>query len=351
VIVGAEQNERKTRVAFGYTALGTANLYEGNFADLGTIPGGAANQPFLFDDETDSKNRALYGQVMLSVAERTKLLAGVRYDRARQERRGDRDGGAAADINTDEAHTKRLGVTHDLSEALTVYASYAESFNPVDAVTSSGELLDPETGNAYELGLKGEWLGKRLGASLAVYRQELDNRPIPDPTDPDFSISGGLQRTRGVELEVSGSPYPGFTVGAAAAWFDSKHIDRRDPDYGLRPYGSYDRMASLFTSYEIQGGSWRGLGLGATVFSVGKESLSFGGNGDFYGSGTDELYVDGYERVDLNLYYKELAGWNLSLQVRNIEDRVYIERVRDASGSNYFGSPRAVLFRAERRFE
>src|SRR5262249_48834208 len=119
---------------------------------------------------------------------------------------------------------------------------------------------------------------------------------------------------------------------------------------GLNPYGSVDRLASLFVSYELQSGVLKGFGLGATLVSEGKRSASFAGATDLYSNGTDEIFLEGYERVDLDFFYRGLPNWDLSVHVRNVGDKTYIERFRDVSGSNYFGAPRAVLFRAQYRF-
>jgi iron complex outermembrane receptor protein len=275
----------------------------------------------------------------------------MRYDQAKQQNRDNHvEGGMLVDDTVADATTLNFGATYDFSKNVTGYVRYAESFTPVTAITTSGEILDPETGQSYELGVKTEWFDRRLGASLAVFRQDRDNVPMPDPTNPDFSVSGGLQRTKGIEIELAGSPVDGLTLGAAAAWFDSEHIDPADESFGLTPYGAFQNLAGLFASYELQGGPLRGFGFGATLAIVGKLSLSFGGSGSLYGTGTDALFVDGYERLDLNFYYKGIPKWNFALQVRKATDEVYIERSRDASGSNYFGSPRAALFRAEYKF-
>ena len=351
LLFGVEKNRRHNTTAFGYTSLGTVNIYDGDFESLGTIPGGAGNQPFDVEDDTVSINDAAYAQVILSVTERTKLIAGTRYDQSNQRRRG-RSNFTNDDVGkkSDSAHTFRFGLTHDFTPNITAYGSYAESFNPVDAVTKTGEILDPETGKGFEAGIKTEWFAKRVGATAAIFQQELENQPIPDLTDPDFSVSGGRQRTNGIELELTGSPIPGLTIGASATWLDSKYIDPADPYIGLNPYGSVDRLASLFVSYEIQSGMLRGFGLGATLVSEGKRSASFAGAADQYGNGSDEIFLSGYERVDLNFFYKGLPNWDLSLHVRNVTDEIYIERFRDVSGSNYFGAPRSVLFRAQYRF-
>ena len=347
-LVGVAGNQRKNHTAFGYAYIAVANIYADNFAAYGTVPGGAGSLPFNVDNSNTSKNQSVYGQVLLSLLDRTKLLIGTRYDWSEQSRTDNLAG--SGDSQRVGASTSRIGLVQDLTAELTAYASYAQSFNPVDAYSKSGEILQPERGTGYEIGLKGEWFDKKLQGSMAVFQQELDNRPITDPTDPNFSVSSGLQRTKGLELEISGTPYPGVTLGAAGTWLNSRYVNSQDPDYGLRPYDTVDRFGAVFASYQIQGGSLAGLGFGVTWASMGKRSLSFAGAGSFYGNGSDAIFVPGYQRWDANFYYRGLPGWDFSLQVRNVTDSTYIERVRDVSGSNYFGSPRAVLFRADYRF-
>jgi outer membrane receptor for monomeric catechols len=66
----------------------------------------------------------------------------------------------------------------------------------------------------------------------------------------------------------------------------------------------------------------------------------------------NDFRVDGYERVDLNLSYKGLPDWDFSLNVRNLFDKKYFERVRYTPGNGYFyGSPLSALFKATYHFD
>ncbi|MCC6302565.1 MAG: TonB-dependent receptor [Gammaproteobacteria bacterium] len=345
LLAGVERNRGDFLAWGGYTSsIGTANIYDGSLATAASIP--ARSLPRAYDGRVDSSNEAIYGQVLLSVLDRTKLLLGIRYDRAKLESVFNGLSATPGDTMDKKEPTVRIGVVQDLNESLTGYAVYAQSFNPVLDLSQNG-ILDPETGEGFELGLKGEWFDGQLGATVAVFRQELDNRPIPDP-DPDlpstaeFFISGGLQRSDGLELEITGTPRPGWTVGAASAWLDAEYIDRQDPNFGKTPGGTVKRQSSLYTSYELQGGTFKGLGFGATLLSVGDRIVL-----------TDEnLFVDGYERLDLHAFYKGLPGWDFSLLVRNVTDEKYIERPNSAFlYSHFFGAPRSVLLRADYNFD
>ncbi|MGH8702903.1 MAG: TonB-dependent siderophore receptor [Burkholderiales bacterium] len=218
----------------------------------------------------------------------------------------------------------------------------------LDGRSRTGTLLDPETGEGYELGLKGEWFEQRLGATLSVFRQERDKVPLADrlPGDPPgsgFSKSAGLQRADGVELEMAGQPMAGLTLALAASWIDSKFDERSDPNFGQVTPDTVEQQISVYGNYEIAAGPLRGLGFGATVVAV----------GDHYGGiqGDNTTFAKPYERVDLNFSYTAIPGWDLSLQVRNVFDARYLETVSDPGSGNFFGSPTAVLFRAEYNFD
>lgn len=340
MLFGLEHAQRDDDLAFGYTYLGPGNLYTREFQIENVIPGGARFQNMDFDFTNENLDQGAYGQLLLTLGDRTKLLLGARYDRADIDHLNNNTG--QLDAKTFSETTYRVGLTYELNANLMFYGVYAQTFNPtVDARSESGRILDPETGEGLEFGGKSEWFDGRLATSFAVFRQELDNIPITDPTNPNFSINGGLQRTDGLELEVSGE-IEGFTLGAAAAWMDSEYVDPRDPNYGFTPWGLIEYQASFFASYQIQRGALQGLGIGATIVDVGDRRQGA------YWSG--ESFLEGYTRTDLNFYYNGFEDWELSLQLRNVGDERYIERLRDQYQDNFFGAPRAFMFRAEHRF-
>lgn len=344
LLAGAEKNRFDNLAWGGYTAasIGSANIYDGSLAEAPRID--ARSLPRAYDGRVNGSNEAAFAQVMFSVLDRTRVLLGARYDRARMKDVFNGESATGDDIQDDKKLTGRVGLVQDFGDTLSAYAVYAQSFNPVLAMSRSG-VLEPETGEGYEAGLKGEWLDGRLGATLAVFRQELDNRPIPDPTNgpnDGFQISSGLQRADGVEVEITGTPLPGWTLSLASSWLDAEYVDRLDPDYGKTPGGTIKRQTALYTSYELQGGALRGLGGGATLVSVGERIVLSG----------DNYVVGGYERLDLHAFYKGWQRWEVSLLLRNVTDETYVERVNSAYlYSHFFGSPRALLLRAQYRFD
>lgn len=342
---GAELNRKNTTNANGYSYVASASTQElftpGFYNSFDYIR--KSDIPANTREESTLKSTAVYLQGVIGITERTKLLAGVRYDKAEQER---------LDLientkfrNTDHAWTTRIGLNHELNKNISAYIAYAESFQPVEATSKTGEVLKPETGTGYELGLKTEWFDGKLGANFAIYRQELDNQPIDDPdyTGPgDYSISAGLQRTDGIELEVTGSPLPGLTISTAAFYLDSEYIDKRDPNFGKSAWGALDSQFSIYTAYKLQQGPLKGF----------EPSITFIKTGDTPTSTWTEQQreVEGYERVDLGISYNELPNLQLSLQIRNALNKTYVEKIRGGGWYNYLGAPRTAMFKATYNF-
>jgi iron complex outermembrane receptor protein len=96
----------------------------------------------------------------------------------------------------------------------------------------------------------------------------------------------------------------------------------------------------MFSSYEFQSGPLRGFGFGATAFAIDDRGAST------FVAGT----LDGYERLDLNFFYKGLPSWDIALTVRNVLDERYIEGADRTSAYAMFGSPTALLLSIGHRF-
>ena len=354
-LIGLEKNaqNRQRENAASYTYIGDPNTFDGDFSDYRFIP--AEEMPTAFDKDEKIENQAVYAQVMLSVYERTKLLLGARYDDNYQRVIASYPTGlgtAYRDEKNNKKLTYRVGLTQIVNDNISAYGIYATSFLPTMSA-GKDEILDPQIGDGFELGLKTDWFDDKLAVTLAAYRQELDNRPITDPesrTDDlqgTYSMSAGLHRTDGLELEVTGSPFPGLTLAGAASWMDNEFTEEGD-NQGLSIDGSVDQQFSLYANYEWQQGPLTGFSLGATLVRVGDRKF-LSTNAQFE---TVQANIDGYQRVDLNVSYTGIKNWNMNLLVRNVTDENYI----DAANGNlytgyYFGSPRAAMFKVTYNFE
>ncbi len=213
--VEISDNDYHRRGAYAY--LGTANIYDGTFTEAPD----AEVQPG-FEYATNDKTRGAYVQAQVRPIERLAVLAGLRYDSTESEFNSIT--GGTVDRKKNSEVTGRVGLTYDLTKNMSVYGVYAQSFAPViSSFDQNGNILDPETGEIFEVGLKTEWFDNRLGINTAAYRVDRENLPVSaivPPGEPPYSVSAGLQRSQGFEIEVNGAPLPGWNISAAYNWLD-----------------------------------------------------------------------------------------------------------------------------------
>lgn len=163
--------------------------------------------------------------------------------------------------------TPYAGIVYDLNGTHSVYASYTSIFKPQSVRDRTGAVLDPREGDNYEVGLKSEYLGGRLTSAVALYEIRQDNLaevdagqtvPGTSPVQTAYRAVSGT-KTRGVDLELSGEPVPGWQISA------SYNYSTTEDAAGQRIRTTFPRqMAKLWTSYRLPG-AWHRLTLGGGV--------------------------------------------------------------------------------------
>lgn len=289
---------------------------------------------FFRDDKFHSYGFYIQDQITLSP--QWKLLIGGRYDIFDQERTfGDIEPRERIFQQTDSKFTPRLGIVYQPSEAISLYASYANSFLPSGANRRNpdGSDFEPATGTQYEIGAKTDLLDGRLSATLAGFILERQNVPTQDPDNPGFSITTGEQTSKGIELDIAGEILPGWNVIASLTYLDARVTEDNTIPVGNRLVNAAETSASLWTTYRIQEGDLEGLGFGLGLYYVGDRP------GDLANSFTLPSYV----RTDAALYYQR-DNWRAALNVRNLFDVTYFSGANGSrtEGIN-FGEPFTII--------
>jgi TonB-dependent siderophore receptor len=334
---GADFNENQYSRRGMYSDYVPANVYDDSFPDPGPPlnPGGTSSGK--------PKSEGVYAQAQVPLTDRLKALLGVRYDKVHLNtvpyHTTGEPGPDALKENVDDV-TGRVGLTFDLNQNITLYTVYAQSFSPeLFATDINGELLEPETGEVFEVGTKTEWFDRRLGLTTAIYRIDRDNVPVSvprnpaEPNGPTYSIPSGLQRSEGFEIEANGRPMKGWDISLAFNTVDSEFKDKRDPFYGHQPGGAADWQVGLYSAYEIQTGPAKGLGFGGTYYEIADRGVSA------FQLGT----IPGYKRIDAHAFYKGFRNVEINLLIRNVTDEKYIEGADRPGAIAFFGSPTAAL--------
>jgi len=189
--------------------------------DGGDAPGAGQLDRFERIDFEDERNfSGLYAQATWTPRPRWRVEVGARLNRTSEDREAEAEpiGEEEEDGGGDEAFADSVDVTRGsgfvgLSYLLVAapgtslwgYGNYRNTFKPaaVDfGPEAEGGILDPETAESYELGLKGRAAEGRLSWDLSIFRMDFNNLVLPAAVDglPRL-INAGEQRFEGVELE------------------------------------------------------------------------------------------------------------------------------------------------------
>ena len=259
----------------------------------------------------------------------------------------------------DNIFTPYAALNWDFSPAASAYVSYTDIFSVTNAYDMRGKMVPPVTGANWELGVKTEWLDKRLVGSVALYQTDRKNQTRRDPDSPDpcpASPIGGYcyiadneQRVRGIELELNGQLRPDLRVSLGATlqrnrrtrYLDNTGKPRAETTWGedvpLRTFRAWGDWR-----LPVAGGAWRlGGGVRANSGYFTERSASGRVNAVRVSQG-------GYAIWDAMLAWEPSPHWSVQLNAYNLFDKVYFSEV--GTRQVKFGEPRSFMLTARMQF-
>jgi iron complex outermembrane recepter protein len=273
---------------------------------------------------TNQETLGIYLQDQVNLTNNLKLLVGGRLDLL-EERKTDR----LANTTTSQSNTAfspRVAVVYQPIPPMSVYANFARSFAPTIGRSASGSVFQPEMGTQYEVGVKYD-LTNKIFANLSFYDLTRSNVTTPDPNDANFSVQTGEQRSRGIELDVSGEILPGWNVIGGYAFNDARVTRDNAIPVGNRLFSAPANSLNLWTTYKFQTGNLQGLGFGLGLYYTGERAADL----------ANTLELPSYLRADAAVFY-ERDQFRAGLNFRNIFNTNYFN---SSSGSGTLVDPGA----------
>jgi catecholate siderophore receptor len=280
-----------------------------------------------------------YVQDLVTLSERWKALAGVRYDVFRQETR-ERIAGRTNLDRTDRGWSPRVGLVYQPTLTQSYYASYSKSFQPSGEtfpLAANNAQIAPEETTSREIGAKFDFFDGRASATASLFRLERTNVKSSDPATPGVLQPIGVQRTDGLELTFTGELPHGWQIWSGYAYLDAKVTSSPTP-------GLQGKLATLTPQHSANlwltkalGNGWRAGG-----------GLNY--VGDRQADPANTVVLPAYTTVDAMLGY-QWQKLDLQLNLTNLFNRDYIVSGHGSSPNlNLPGAPRAVQVTARYRF-
>lgn len=286
---------------------------------------------------------AAYAVARFSVADSLRLIVGGRVSN------WSKDGKTPAARYEFDHHgvfTPYAGLLYELDAQHSAYASYTDIFNPQNYRDRDGDYLDPLTGKSYEVGVKGEYFGGRLNASLAVFRIEQDNLAqtdagylVPGTSNQAYYAAQGTT-SEGYEIEVAGELAPGWKLTAGWTQFEAKD-EAGDAVNTNHPR----RMLKLFSTYRLPG-AWEQLTVGG---GLNWEGESYTKTTNPVTGVAEKLKQRPYALVNLMARYQISKALSAQVNVNNVFDKKYFSQIGFYNQLAY-GAPRNAMLTLKYQF-
>lgn len=256
-------------------------------------------------------------------------------------------------------------IVFNATPELAVYGSYSTSFNPVDPNLQDKNgirgTFDPTIGKNYEIGAKYDLLDRRLGLTVALFQNQIENALVQSDTflnGERFFIPSGTRKAKGAEatgefqvrqdlrvtagVSYTQAVYQGFPSGLTSAGLPPQNAPIPNSWAEKTPRWSYN----FYTRYDRREGYLKGFGAG---FGLSWQGKRIGSNGARTISSPDPLVLPAFTRVDTALFYRLNKHVNFALNVDNLLDEVIF--VNASVGSSIeIAAPRMTTFRTSFNF-
>ncbi|MBW7902140.1 MAG: TonB-dependent siderophore receptor [Rhodocyclaceae bacterium] len=300
------------------------------YAWNGDIPKPVWQHSASFGDNT--YENGFYATTRLNVSDDLKVIAGSRLLNYRK-----------AELKESDVVVPYLGAVYDLNRNFSAYASYTTIYKPQSAQTKEGKTLDPLEGKNYETGLKGEFFGGRLNASIAYFQLDQDNYAeyTSDTTPTGGTAARAIQgvKTRGYELEISGQLTPRWQLHAGYSHKVSRQQGEKVAT--LTP----ENVVTLYTSYKPSLLPGLTLGGGARW-----QDKTWGEVTDLVNPGKNvDAVAKAYWLLDASARYEFDKHLSATLTVNNLLDKKYYT-IFNWYSTYTWGEPRSVMLTMKYKF-
>ncbi|HTJ51467.1 MAG TPA: TonB-dependent receptor [Cyclobacteriaceae bacterium] len=216
----------------------------------------------------------------VSITEKIKVLAGIRYsyvDNRSTVYKPDNTISVAPTKAFPSAFNPRVGLVFQPIRQVSLFASYANSFELNTGTDNKGSALAPSTYDQYEAGIKNELFKGLLALNVTAYRIVNNNFAqtiLPtasnyNATYPAAKELAGEVTSKGIELDVMSKSYHGVSVIAGYSFNDTRYTKSNVYINNSRLRYNPQHTANMSIYYTFEEKFLRGLNLGFTSLYVG----------------------------------------------------------------------------------
>ena len=307
------------------------------------------NIPFTSGAQSRTRQNGIYFQAKANILDNLKFAFGGRTTNFKAASRSIAPSTSGLTwkpgAKADNEFTPYAGIVYDITDAITLYTSYADIFVPQTQLKADGSTLDPRTGRQFEYGVKTDLADGKLSASFALFDLKDKNRAYADPAYPNnaYYLNAGEISSKGYETEISGELLPGLQINAGYTYLKTEYEKDRTNQGKTYSIQSPKYQFKLWSDYTFpQSSAFKGLdvGLGVIAYSSAQSSRGW----------RDEVVNKGYKVANARIGYKFDEHYAIDLTINNIFDKKYYESVGTPNIYNFYGSPRSYILSLKAKY-
>jgi iron complex outermembrane receptor protein len=305
---------------------------------------------------------AAYGQTTWTIVDGTRLTGGLRYTDDRITSNSVTGNGNPAvpltvfpELHQDDGKvTWHFAFDQQLSQDVLAYISASRGFKSglFNSTQPQYGEVQPQTTDAYEIGLKSEFLDHKLRFNIAGYFNHVTDLQVKGfaagtATLITYNAPGAL--FRGVDIDVEAAPIEGLNIQAGFSYDYGTYsqgftnavfytvppapaqglIESAGNASGLTPQLTPRAVPTLAAQYKIPAGS------GEVVFAG-----AFAYNSGYYFDPQDRTRQPGYGLLNASVAWKPIKSLQFRVWSENLADKEYYANIEPGTfGDNYYAAP------------
>ena len=304
----------------------------------------------------DSTSYAAFGQVSYTFWDKMKMTAGLRFDHHQSDGKQDLVS-AGQSYSKSAVHDDllpKVSVSYEVDDNVMTYASFSKGllaggYNYAFATGKETLAFGPETTLNYELGMKTEWLDKKLKFNAAGFYIDITDKQVEEYLGGPAvrSVTNAAEASsRGFEVELEYRPAEGWYLFGNGGYSDAKIDKWVSDEMGGGTYDYKDKKLPYAPEYTYNIGA-------EYVHETGYFTrLDLLGVGEFYTNAKNTTKVDSYEVVNLRVG-RRMDSWDVSVWCKNLLDRHYYKDVGTYIAGDKIasdGAPRSIGLNLTYRF-
>ncbi|MFA6117439.1 MAG: TonB-dependent receptor [Sphingomonas sp.] len=236
--------------------------------------------------------------------------------------------------------TYKFGIDYAITPEIMIYASHSTGYRPGSFASTYASPRVPqvvfgntgaETAKNNEIGLKSEWLGRRLRVNVAAFDTKYDNMQTQSTAVP-YNVTATDFSFKGVEVEIEARPTRELSLFASGGYLDANTLSG----------ANVNRRPRLTPEFQFSiGGEYRyTLNSGTELFLNVNNVYTSDYTTD--PSNVSSAFQKAYSLLGANIGAEFDSGkYRLSVGGKNLTDTAYFNGT-SLNVSQYFGAPRTV---------